>query len=289
MMIDMRPLDVNLIPYPLMQSFSMYTPYKNIMTKHLSILILLLSLSCQAQRSIITDHVTIKISTYKYGNEMKVSPMPELKAESGLMKYKRRFEYLIMNISEIHLPARSKDRKRIFDLYPDTTEIKRLYLKALNDDKKLVGYFEETKAPISDPKVKVNKMYTSDELMEVASKFFYCDKVNPDTSIQSRICIGVNGLSEAKWEKDYTLLSAFCYEAIFNDLDQDVSQIRESYRSEKKNSTEQFRKNMTALDKYLEDVKEDLFTRMKNNVILQKALLDYYQLHKNDLAFEIIK
>jgi hypothetical protein len=259
------------------------------MVKYFSILILISGISCQAQTSVISHYVIIKIDTYKDGNEVKASPMPELKAEGELMKYKRRFEYLIMNIPEIHQPEKSKERRKIFSLYPDTAEMKRLYLEKLVNDKELVGYFEETIEPITNPNLKVNQTYTINELMEVASKFFYCDKVNPDTSVQSHVCIGINGLKETKWKKDYTLLAAFCYEAIFNDFDKDISKISESYDFEKKKSCEQFRKNITSLDKYLEDVKTELFYKMKTNTTLKKELLRYYEANKDDLAFKIIK
>jgi len=259
------------------------------MIKYISILFLILGIACQAQKSIIRDHVTIKIYTYEDANEIKGSPMPELRAESGLIKYKKRFEYLIMNIPEIHHPEKIKERLKISDLYPDTSEIKRLYLKELINDKKLAGYFEETAAPITNPDLKVDKKFTTDELMEVASKFFYCDKVLPDTTVQLHVCIGINGFKETKWEKDYTLLAAFCFEAIFNDLDKDISTLRESYKSEKKNSCEQYRRNIVTLDKYLENVRTELFSRMKNNTTLKKELLNYYESNKDNLAFKIIK
>jgi hypothetical protein len=155
------------------------------------------------------------------------------------------------------------------------------------EDKKLVAYFEETIAPINNPAMKIGKTYSVDELMEVASKFFYCDQVNPDTTVQSHVCIGINGQRETKWKKDYTLLAAFCYEAIFSDFDKDTSQVSEAYGTEKKKSCERFRKNITTLDQYLEEVKLDLFENMKNNVVLKKVLLDYYELNKANLAFRI--
>lgn len=58
--------------------------------KYLSILFLLSGIFCQAQKSIIRDHVNIDVSTYKEDNETKASAMPELKRNSKLMKYKRR-------------------------------------------------------------------------------------------------------------------------------------------------------------------------------------------------------
>jgi hypothetical protein len=259
------------------------------MKKYLFILILISIKSCQAQKSIIQDNVTIVVSTYKSENKTKVSAMPEIKKGSELMNYKKRFEYLLINVSEIHSPSKAKERDDIWKFYPDTTELKRLYLNKYIEDKKLVSYFEETAKYIKNTKVASKISFTQDELMEVASKFFYCDKVMPDTIVQAHICVGLNGVKEAKWEKDYTLLQAFCYEAIFNQLDNETSQIWDTFVSEKRNATDKFKMNITSLDQFLHDVKLELFKRMKNNETLKNEILAYYEMNKNNLAFKIVK
>ena len=258
------------------------------MTKYLSILILIFCISCQNKKSIIKENVSLEISIYEDDGVKKASAMPVLNSNSELSKYKKRFEYLLMNVSEMHQPTGVKERTEIWNLYPDTIKLKRLYLDKFIQDLKLVKYFEETNAPIANPDLKITKTFNQVELMKVASKFFYCDQILPDTIVQSHVCIGINGIKEAKWDRDYTLLAAFCYEAIFDDLDKDSSQIDETYSSEKKLACEQFRKDITSLDKYLEDVRLDLFSRMENNAILKQKLLLYYELNKNNLAFKII-
>jgi hypothetical protein len=120
--------------------------------------------------------------------------------------------------------------------------------------------------------------------MDVASRFFYCDMVFPDTTVQSHVCIGINGVKETKWEKDYTLLAAFCYEAIFTAKD---SMLDNSYASEKKEACAAHRTAITSLDQYLLDVRADLFERMKHNELLKNLLLNYYQENKSNLAFTI--
>ncbi len=259
------------------------------MKKYLSLLILISCISCQTKKSIIEENVSLEISVYEENGVQKASAMPELNPESELNKHKRRFEYLLMNVSKMHQPEALKERTEIWNLYPDTLKLKQLYLDKFIQDEKLVNYFEETNVPIANPDVEITKTYTQEELMEVASKFFYCDQLLPDTIVQFHICIGINGVKETKWDKDYTLLAAFCYEAIFNNLDKDSSQIEKSSSTEKKIASEQFRKNITTLDKYLEDVRLDLFSRMKNNAILKQELLAYYELNKNNLAFKIIR
>ncbi len=247
------------------------------------ILLLVLSVSCS--KKMLYEHVTINIYPDKNGTT--ASAMPEFKAESALAPYRRRFEYLLINIPSLHLPENVQEQNELFNLFPDTLAIQRLYLKKLTHDKSLTNYFQETFAAIVNAQ-KHQNTYSVDELMEVASKFFYCDQVMPDTSIQARICIGLNGLKEVNWEKDYTLLQAFCYEAIFNELDNDESQIWNSFVSKKKLTCEQFKKNIKSLNAYLEAVKINLFEAMKNDEILKQKLLNYYELNKSNLAFVLI-
>jgi hypothetical protein len=260
----------------------------NKMTKYFPILTLIICISCQNNKSIIEENVSIEISVYEDAGVKKASAMPVLNSESKLNKYKKRFEYLLMNVSEMHQATGVKERTEIWNLYPDTIKLKRLYLDKFVQDVNLVKYFEETNAPIANPDLKITKTFNQEELMEVASKFFYCDQILPDTIVQSHVCIGINGIKEAKWDKDYTILAAFCYEAIFDDLDKDASQIDEAYTTEKQMACEQYRKNITSLDKYLVDVRMDLFNRMKTNTILKRKLLLYYKLNKNNLAFKLI-
>jgi hypothetical protein len=243
--------------------------------------------ACKTQKNLIKENITIKIYPYEVDNEIKASAMPELNLAGDLMKFKRCFEYLILNIPEFHSVQMTEERNRLFSLYPDTSKMKEFIIEKYVNDEKLSIYFKHTYKAIKKPKLKNKISFTSDELMDVASKFFLCDKVNPDTTIQSRVCVGLNGVGELNWEKDVTLLAAFCYEAIFNDFSKDKSKIREEWDIEKKNATEHFKTNITSLEKYLEDVKQDLYKRMKNNASLKHELLTHYEMNKNNLAFKI--
>ena len=249
----------------------------------------MLLMSCQVSHSIIKEHVKIQVYTYEHGGETKASAMPELKKESNLTDYKRRFEYLLINVSEIHLPQKSGRRKKIWNLYPDTTKLKQHYLNEYAKDERLVDYFEASNAAIIDSTLETIETYSTDELMEVASKFFYCDKVFPDTTIQTHVCVGLNGVSEANWSKDYTLLEAFCYEGIFYDFNNETSQIYESYSSQRVKACQKHKSSITTLEKYLVDVRKELFSRMKSDSVLKRKLLEYYEKNKMNLAFKIIK
>ncbi|MFT5779497.1 MAG: hypothetical protein ACI837_002456 [Crocinitomicaceae bacterium] len=256
------------------------------MIKYIFIFIALAS--CKSSKTIINDHVDIVVYTYEYEGKLKASAMPELRSESEMNQYKRRFEYLLINVSEIHTPKKAEKRKEIWSLYPDTIKLKRLYIKQFAKDKNLVMSFEATSRAIIDTTIEVTTSFTTDDLMEVASKFFYCDKVFPDTTVQSHVCLGLNGVSEANWHKDYTLLEAFCYEVIFNDLVEGSSQIDESYSSEKSKACQKFKPSITTLDKYLLDVRKELFFRMKQDLALKRLLIEYYEENRANLAFQII-
>lgn len=258
------------------------------MLKLISILLLISCISCSSNNSIIKENLTFHVYPNDPESQIKASAMPDLRPESKLMPYRSRFEYLWMNVSAMHQPEKAKRRNEIWNMYPDTTKLIELYLDEFAKDKKLVTYFEETAAPIINPNVKISRTFTEDELMEVASRFFYCDEVFADTTIQSHVCIVINGTEEANWEKDYTLLQTFCYEAIFDDFEKDISLIHESYGVEKQHAVQKYRSTIITLEQYLEDVKLELFERMKNSVDLKKALLEYYELNKGNLAFRIL-
>lgn len=256
--------------------------------KYLALFTLVICLSCQVSESLISKHVAIDVYSYKYENVKKGAAMPEIKSTSKLKKYSRRFEYLLINCAEINSPEATEERNEIFGLYPRKAQMKKLYLEKYIRDQKLNAWFEETIAPINSPGMEITRTYTSSELMEVASKFFYCDEVLEDTTVQAHVCIGLNGIKEAQWDKDYTLLAAFCYEAVFSDFDQEPSVIWESFIAQKREACQELRPGIKSLDQYLSDVRTNLFERMKNDENLRKKLLIYVEQNKSNLAFRIV-
>jgi hypothetical protein len=244
--------------------------------------------SCQLNHDLIKNEVAIKVYTYQDSNAIKATAMPELKADSKLQSFARRFDYLLINVSEIHQPNKFETRNSIWSLYPDTIQLKRKYLNEFSSDKKLKHYFAKTYKAILQDETKKKVEYSTQELMDVASKFFYCDSVLPDTTVQAHVCIGLNGVKEAKWAKDYTLLEAFCYEAIFSDLDKDSSQVWESFGAIKSKSEWLFRKKISSLPSYLESVKKEVLKQMNNDPILKTTLVAYYQKNQSNLSFRIV-
>ena len=250
--------------------------------------LLLLGLcACQTEQSVLSEHIFIDLYVYDNDGEPAVSALPALKPDSKLMPYSRRFDYLLMNVPALHGHDAFQARMDLNALYPDTVEVKRQYLNKYLEDEKLTEYFEAALAPIQNPDMERAATFSEDELMEVASKFFFCSGVSEDTVITTHICVGLNGVKEANWDKDFTLLEAFCYEAIFSSFDDEESEVMDAFLAAKKESQNRFFEQITTLEQYLEDVKLDLFEGMRTNEVLKAHLLHYYDSNKGNLAFEL--
>lgn len=243
--------------------------------------------ACQTEQSVLNEHIFIDLYVYDNDGEPAVSALPKLKPDSKLMPYSRRFDYLLMNVPALHGHDAFQTRMDLNALYPDTVEVKRQYMNKYLQDEKLTEYFEAALAPIQNPDMERAATFSEDELMEVASKFFFCSGVSEDTVITTHICVGLNGVKEANWAKDFTLLEAFCYEAIFSSFDDEESEVMDSFLAAKKESQNRFFEQITTLEQYLEDVKLDLFEGMRTNEVLKAHLLGYYESNKGNLAFVI--
>lgn len=239
-----------------------------------------------AQSINVSDYITINLSGYQENGQTHYSPMPGLKPGTELSDYNWRFEFLMMNIPAIHHSESVTKRQKLFSL-TDSSAIKQEYLKEFQNDPYFVKVFAETMQPLIKPGFKATQTFTEEELMKVASIFFYCDQVNSDTTVQTHVCVGINGFNEMNWERDYTVLAAFCCEAILFDMYQDKSPIDEALSKEKQLSYKTWQREITTLENYLENVKKDVFKRMENNPALKKSLLSYYKRNKSNLAFRI--
>jgi CRISPR/Cas system CSM-associated protein Csm5 (group 7 of RAMP superfamily) len=127
--------------------------------------------------------------------------------------------------------------------------------------------------------------YTVDEMMEVASKYFFCDEVKLDSTVLTHICSSINGLQKVNWKKDHEPLAAFCYEAILADYTKGSKAIHRAEMQEKEEACKQAKTTMTTLDEYLAVVREDLMKRMEHNTVLKNTLLEYYEQYKTKYKF----
>jgi hypothetical protein len=195
--------------------------------------------------------------------------------------YKRRFEYVLMNkTSNIFRDSTFQS------LFPDTTQMSKIYCEKLSKDKLVLGYLNAFINPNQNRGRRIG--YTKSELMEVASRFFLCESVNPDTTIFWHVCIGISGQAEAGWVKDFTLLEAFCFEAIFDGLqskDKAKSSFMDNFMSYVKEAELQY-KNLS-FELILEKARNDVFKKMEYDTDLERVLLDYYEYTKDKLPFTI--
>lgn len=253
------------------------------------LILLLFSSFFNTKESFIEKHVDVEINVYQDDkSERQISVMPILKKESPLNQFPRRFEYLLMNVSAMHQPEKFPLRKKFDALYPDTTRMRQSYLNEFYKDEKLSAFLQEMAQPLFQSNG-TKTSYTSDELMEVASRFFYCDALLEDSSVQAHICVGINGIAEAKWDKDYTLLAAFCYEAIFTDFENDDSSIYSAFEMEKEGAEKAMKAKLSDGEDYLLAVRWGLFERIKSNPTIQSKLVAYYERNQANLPFTFDK
>jgi hypothetical protein len=246
------------------------------------------SLSVFAQRADFSELVTVNVREVKRGNDTRVDVSTTVKEGTAMYDNKRRFDYLISNVPHKDDSNIFEELKRIKGFYPDTAKVISATLDYLNEDEQFIHYFNQTLAPFFGEEVIELRSYSTEDLMEVASKFFYCDRVMEDTSVAAHICIGLNGVEEAAWQTDYTLLEAFCYEAIFTTMREDSdSQIEDIFVGYLGKLGKEHKQSFVSKDDFLGKVRMEMFERMKANETIQKELLAYYERTKDHLAFQI--
>lgn len=233
-------------------------------------------------------HFKIESRVVEYQGKQHTSVYPALRESakdtitSFMNHYHRRFEYLLQNRTQFNDLA---------DWYPDTVHINKVYVQRLEVNKPFLTYLSQFLA-CSTLFVKAKPTtYQQDELMLVASRFFLCDQVRPDTTVSWHVCIGLNGMKEVNWTKDYTLLEAFCFEAIFDKMfskNLDETRYMDQFLKAVDESTRKYRPFMRTKDHLLEQVKGDVFRTMQTDLILKKRLLDYYHQHAASLPFTIL-
>ena len=236
---------------------------------------------------LIASQLQIELQYYEKNGVQKAAAMATHSPNSKYRAYKRRFDYIILNTPKIHAADQAEARKKLFDLYPDTLALKNEYQRLLVMDSTLSFHLMAMMEAIDNKEKGTEKtQFTEEEFFQVASRFFYIDDILSDTSFQTHICIGINGVNQTKAQKDLTLLAAFSYEAIFSDFDRDASVVEQVFGKHKKELEQkmQSRENNKA---DLETLRNDLYTRMAQDLVFQKVLMDAYHQNKENLAFKL--
>jgi hypothetical protein len=230
----------------------------------------------------------IELKTEKYqesvGEYVRVSPTIKADATDDIGKfmasYPRRFRYLLVNNSKF---------QGLDTYYPDVAKMNRLYIESIRSDQKFVSYFQKLTLPATSKNFN-RDTYKRQEVMQVASKFFFCNTVKPDKSIGSHICIALNGLKEAQFDQDYTILEAFCFEDIFEAIEAKAparTKFVENFLRYIEEASLRERRNISSDDTYLQNVRLAVFRRMESDAELENALLENYRKNRANLSFEI--
>jgi hypothetical protein len=237
--------------------------------------------SCQ-----LTSQFHIDIQTFEQNGVQKAAAMASHSPNSAYRAYKRRFDYIILNTPKIHAADQVEARKKLFGLYPDTLAMKAEYKRLLFMDSTLSSNLLAMMHAI-DQKGEGQQItqFTKEELFTVASRFFLIDSITPKGKIQTHICIGINGQQELANSAQFHLLAAFCYEAIFTDFEKQTSPIDSVFEFHRKEMSDIISKDSKR--NRISFYQQLLFQKMASAAVFQEALLKYYELNRDNLAFEI--
>jgi hypothetical protein len=198
------------------------------------------------------------------------------KVSSFIQSHSRRFEYIINKIFSTLL----KEDKGF-----DSAYLNDRFCKAISTD----SFYYHFAGLTSGDRKKDEKMlsFNPAELMKVASRFFMCDAVREkDTAISVHICIGLNGIPELDVARDYIVLEAFCFEAIFNNLGKKTAFIKNLNSYIAKASAES-KKNFPGFQNHLTVVKNKCYALMEKDKDLQNELMSYYRKNMDNINFKI--
>jgi hypothetical protein len=256
--------------------------------KTLLVTYILMFLSCKetlyvddVYRSKFCDYFTIRTGTYSNDGKTYNTASPKInsikndKVSSFIQNHSHRFDYILWK------SYREIERNNSID----SSVIKQKFCELLSNDS-FYNYFIHL---TSGNRKKGYKQltFTSGELMKVASRFFMCDNIREkDTAIAYHICVGLNGISELATDRDYTVLEAFCFEAIFRNL-QNKPRFIDNFHSYINQASTIEKQKFTDFKSQLAAVKNRCYVSMENDKDLERELWKYYNKNISNINFKI--
>ena len=272
------------LPSPLRQR-TVVLPF---LKTRLLLLLLLPAVNSFSQTLNYCDYFSVKFSEVAYEGQKYKSCEPVIfekrhdKASQFFKEHHNRFEYILFK----HID----DYKALGDYFPDSIRIQQAFCETVLHSATIQDYFScLTPKDIVGWKAE-QETFTVNELMLVASRFFYCDYISTeDTTVQSHTCIGIHGQRELKSTRDYTLLEAFSGEAVFHYLGKRKEPLfYQQFVLFKNTASKENLNAFTDFDTYLATIRQLCYDKMQQNEDLKKQLLKYYSRNRDNLNFEIV-
>jgi hypothetical protein len=194
----------------------------------------------------------------KNGFTNKINSIRGDKVSVFIDQHKMRFDYLSFKTMMKLFPMKETELSQKEERYRSMVSSRDFYTNFLS----LTGTLTNPLKP----------GFSKTELMLVASRFFYCDKVNPDSSVSYHICVGINGQHLIVPTRDLTSLEAFAIEAIFYYMDHDKDFFNHTNKNVREISEEE-RRSYTDKSSYLTRVRDRCFALIEKDAVLEKILL----------------
>ena len=273
--------------------------------KYLLLSLVLLSLSPSKKtytvEEIYQEYTQLFTASYKTSEKKnyvstKVNQLPEEHFLHDFVKdNKKMIQYLMYNYSRVGYQQQNWEKLQL--LKNDSIQLNHFYIQSLRESPKFNQYFltllnaylKPSGARIKGFKASPAIQITKDELMQVASRFFYAYNINAEENfIRYKICMGSDcygDIQALNLSKDLALVKAFCIMAIQQGFKKSELGLGKVFTSIiKKNG----HKDITNQAERLLKARNFMFEQMAQQKVLQQILLEAYEKQKSHLNFEIL-
>lgn len=188
--------------------------------------------------------------------------------------HRPRFAYFFSNKIEIDTLEKS---------YPDTTQIKKIFLKQINK-KQFVSNFSK----LANLEKSTKETYSIDEIMKVASRFFVV--VNSGETFRIKICAGGNDFKDLNAIKDVSLIEAMTYEAITSAFNKKKTERPKFINNTRIYFSEAIKNPDSLNNKVLSKLAENrLYEMMEKDESLKLFINEYFIKNSKNIPFELKK
>jgi hypothetical protein len=208
-----------------------------------------------------------------------IDPNPRDSIAQFLLEHSNRFSYLLWN--------KLGDLNPVAEIYPDTATMDSAFCEMIHKNQLFIFYVNNLLPGSLRRPVIMPDTFSIDEMMLVASRFFYCLEIEEsDTAIISHICVNVKDQEFIPFRRDLTLLEAFAFEGIFYALmHEDKPRFDANFKRYIKESKDRYKDQASNLEQLLVTVRHECFALMEDDEDLKESLLNYYRANRENLNF----